>query len=148
MKGLFLQPVQFREACRFVAQLHRHHLPSRGWLFGIAVNDGATVVGVITIGRPVPRAYQDGYTCEATRCCTDGTKNVCSMLYAAAWRAARAMGYRRLITYTLPSESGASLRAAGYRVVHQTREQSWDRPSRPRVDKHPTGPKLLWEATA
>lgn len=144
---LALQPLLFTEACEFVRRFHRHHPPSKGWLFGIGANAGAHVVGVITIGRPIPRAYQDGYTCEATRCCTDGTKNACSMLYAAAWRAARAMGYKRLITYTLASEPGTSLRAAGYRVVHQTRAQSWNRPSRPRVDHATPVPKLLWEVS-
>jgi len=131
-----------------VTQLHRRHPPSRGWLFGIAVNDGAQLVGVICVGRPIARLQQDGWTCEATRCVTDGTKNANSKLYAAAWRAARAMGYRRLITYNLPSESGASLRAAGYRVVHQTRAQAWGRPSRIRVDQSPPATKLLWETTA
>lgn len=148
--SLELQPIDFDTACRLVAQMHRHHLPPRGWKFGIGVREagGEGLVGVITVGRPVARLFDDGWTVEVTRCCTDGTKNANSMLYGAAWRAARSMGYRRLITYTLPSESGASLRAAGYRVVHETRGQSWDRPSRHRSDKHPTGPKLLWEAIA
>jgi hypothetical protein len=88
----------------------------------------------------------NGWTLEVTRCCTDQTRNACSMLYAAAWRAAKALGYRRLITYTLASEGGSSLKAAGWKVIHQTRAQSWDRQSRPRVDKHPTVQKLLWEA--
>jgi len=145
---LTLQPAQWRQACEMVRRFHRHHPPSRGWLFGIGCNNGAELVGVICVGRPVPKAYQDGWTCEATRCVTDGTKNANSKLYAAAWRAARAMGYRRLITYNLPSESGVSLRAAGYRIVHQTRGGSWDCPSRPRVDKAPIGPKLLWEVSA
>ena len=150
MKGLELQPVAFKDACALIVALHRHHVAPRGWKFGIAVRQIGVVgvVGVITVGRPVARRLDDGWTLEVTRCCTDGTKNVSSMLYGAAWRAARAMGYRRLITYTLPSESGVSLRAAGYRVLHQTRGQTWSRPSRARVDKHPTGPKLLWEATA
>lgn len=131
-----------------VRKLHRHLPPSRGWLWGIAANDGQRLVGVICVGRPIPKAYQDGWTWEATRCATDGTRNANSKLYAAAWRAARAMGYRRIITYNLPSESGASLRAAGYRVVHQTRAQEWDRPSRPRFDDRPIEPKLLWEVRA
>lgn len=146
--NLELQPLMWRSACAMVRTLHRHHPPSRGWLFGIAARLGDTVVGVICVGRPVAKAYQDGWTCEATRCATDGTRNANSKLYAAAWRAARAMGYRRLITYNLPSESGASLRAAGYRVVHQTRGGSWDRPSRPRIDKATTEPKCLWEVCA
>lgn len=143
-----LTPLTFDKACAFVARFHRHHPPSRGWLFGIAAENEATLVGVITIGRPVARHYQDGYTCEATRCCTDGTKNACSMLYAAGWRAARAMGYRRLITYTLATEPGSLLRATGFRQVHHTRAESWDRPSRPRIDASPAVPKVLWEVRA
>src|SRR5262245_34252964 len=106
---LQLQPITQREAAVFIRQHHRHHPPPQGYRWAVAVNDGAQVVGVATIGRPVARAYDDGYTAEVTRCCTDGTPHVASMLYGAAWRAARALGYRRLITYTLASEAGTSL---------------------------------------
>jgi hypothetical protein len=88
----------------------------------------------------------DGWTAEVVRCCTDGTRNVCSMLYGAAWRAARALGYRKLITYTLAEEGGASLRASGWSVVAETSGGTWDRAERPRVDTHPTQAKLRWEA--
>jgi hypothetical protein len=72
---------------------------------------------------------------EVTRVCTDGTRNACSLLYAAAWQAARALGYRRLITYTQAGQSGASLRAAGWRVVAaRPPSPGWARPSRPRAD--------------
>jgi hypothetical protein len=102
--------------------------------------------GVAIVGRPVARLLQDGYTAEVVRCCTDGTRNAPSMLYAAAWRACRALGYRRLLTYTLPSEGGASLRAAGWRLIGEAGGGSWDRPQRPRIDRHPTQKKLRWEA--
>lgn len=145
---LELQPIDFDEACNFVRAHHRHHRAPQGWKFGVAIsnNGGISLCGVIIVGRPIARRADDGWTLEVTRCCVVDVKNASSMLYGAAWRAARALGYRRLITYTLPSESGVSLRAAGYRTVHQTRAQGWSRPSRVRVDKHPTGPKLLWEA--
>lgn len=143
--ALQLQPITYAEACEFISEHHRHHLPPQGWKFGIAVNDGEKVVGVITVGRPVARHYDDGWTAEVTRCCTDGTKNAASMLYGAAWRAARAMGYQRLITYTLSSEPGTTLFASNWRVVHQTQGGSWDTPSRPRVQTAPTEPKTLWE---
>ena len=146
--GLHLQPIGRDEAFTFIRRYHRHHPPPQGWKFGIAVNDGERVVGVVTVGRPVARGNDDGYTAEVTRCCTDGTKNACSMLYAAAWRAARAMGYRRIGTYLLASESGTSLKAAGWRVLYQTKGGSWDTPSRPRVDTHPTEQKTYWEMTA
>jgi len=144
--SLQLQPITYAEACEFIRMHHRHHLPPQGWKFGIAVNDGERVVGVVTVGRPVARHNDDGWTLEVTRCCTDGTRNAASLLYGAAWRAARAMGYRRLITYTLAEESGSSLRGAGWRVVGQTAGGSWSRQSRPRIDRHPTGQKTLWEA--
>jgi hypothetical protein len=141
---LELQPISYVEACEFIHQYHRHHPPPQGWKFGIAVNDGEKVVGVVTVGRPVARYFDDGWTLEVTRCCTDGTRNAASMLYAAAWRAARAMGYKRLITYTLVEELGTSLKAAGWNVLYQTRGGTWSRKSRPRVDRHPVGQKTLW----
>lgn len=142
---LALQPITYAEACAFIHQHHRHHLPPQGWKWGIGVNDGETVVGVVTIGRPVSRVLDDGWTLEVTRCCTSGIPHAASKLYAAAWRAARAMGYRRLVTYTLAEETGTSLVAAGYRALYQTGGGSWSCPSRPRVDTHPIGQKVLWE---
>lgn len=144
---LELQPISFPEACIFIARHHSHHLPPQGWKFGVAVGDGKRVIGVITVGRPVARNSDNGWTLEVTRCCTDGTvKNAASMLYGAAWRAARALGYRRLITFTLIEEEGTSLKAAGWKAVYQTSGGSWNRGGRPRVDKAPTGQKTLWEA--
>jgi hypothetical protein len=146
--ALELQPISFKEAVVFVGQHHRHHNASVGWKFGIAANDGEKVVGVVMIGRPVARHLDDGYSLEVTRCCTDGTKNAASLLYGAAWRAAKAMGYKRLITYTLASEPGTSLRAAGWRSLYEVKGRSWSCPSRPRVDTHPMAQKTLWEAVA
>lgn len=99
---------------------------------------------MVIVGRPVSRHLDDGWTAEVTRLCTDGSRNACSLLYAAAWRACRAMGYQRLITYILDSEPGTSLRAAGWTVVGQTKAQSWSRPSRARLDQ-PLQTKLRWE---
>ena len=109
---------------------------------------GGEVCGVAIIGLPPARMSRDGFTAEVTRLATDGTKNACSFLYAAAWRAARAVGYRRLLTYTLESEPGTSLRATGFREIGRTKGGSWSRPSRKRTDKHPTGPKKKWELTS
>jgi hypothetical protein len=144
--ALCVQPITFKEAAAFVRRHHRHHKPPTSWMFGCAVSDGDRVVGVAMVGRPVARALQDGWTLEVNRLCTDGTPHVASKLYAACWRAAKALGYRRLITYTLASEPGISLRAAGWREVYRTKGGSWDTPSRPRVDTHPTEQKTLWEA--
>jgi hypothetical protein len=148
MARLSLQPITYPEACAFIAEHHRHHLPPQGWKFGVAVNDGEKVVGVATVGRPVARMLDDGLTLELTRCCTDGTRNTASMLYGAAWRASKALGYQRLITYTLASEPGTSLRAAGWREIGNAGGGSWSRDGRPRVDTHPTGQKTLWEAAS
>jgi hypothetical protein len=144
---LQIQPITQAEAKAFIRQHHRHHKPPTGWIFGIAVNNGQKVVGVATVGRPVARMLDDGLTAEVNRCCTDGTKNACSILYAACWRAAKALGYRRLITYTLPEEGGASLKGAGWTLLGERGGGSWSCPSRVRVDTHPTQKKLLWEAS-
>lgn len=144
--GLSLQPITLAEANAFIRRHHRHHLPPVGWKFGVAASDNKTVVGVVTVGRPVARVFDDGLTLEVTRCCTDGTKNAASFLYGAARRAAEAMGYRRLVTYTLASESGASLRASGYREVWRVKGRSWSCPSRIRVNLTNTEDKTLWEA--
>lgn len=146
--SLELQPITFREASDYVRKHHRHHTPPLSWKFGIAVNDGSQVVGVIIVGRPVARHYDDGWTLEVTRCCTDGTRNAPSMLYRAAHKATMALGYRRLITYTRPDESGSSLRGAGWKVIAERPARSWSKASvsRPRVDKSEPYQRLLWEA--
>jgi hypothetical protein len=142
---LEIQPISFLESCEFITLHHSTHLPPQGWKFGIAANDGNKIVGLITIGRPVSRNLDNGWTLEVTRCCTDGTKNVASMLYSSAWRAVRAMGYKRLITYTLIEEKGTSLIAAGWKYLYTTQGGSWNCKSRPRVDHAPLGQKRLWE---
>lgn len=107
-------PVTLREASAFISLHHRHNKPPRGWKFGLGLRAGIDLVGVATAGRPVARHFDDGLTLEVNRTCTDGTRNANSMLYGAVWRAAKAMGYLRCITYTQAGESGASLRAAGW----------------------------------
>lgn len=145
-----LVPLTLREANRFVERVHRHHGPTAGGKFAIGAAENGVIVGVAIVGRPVARHLDDGWTVEINRVATDGTRNACSMLYAAAWRAARAMGYKRAVTYTLESESGASLRGAGWKVVAEIEGRSWDAPGRPRVDKSPAQleAKLRWEQTA
>jgi hypothetical protein len=140
-----LVPMTLREARAYVEQHHRHHRPPQGGLFAVGAAAGDRVVGVAIVGKPVARLANDGWTAEVVRVATDGTQNACSLLYGACWRAARALGYRRLITYTLPSEGGASLRAAGWTVVGECGGGSWSRRGRPRVDTHPTQRKLKWE---
>ena len=146
---LTVTPIDFAEANAFVQTYHRHHKPMPGCKFNIAVSDKeGKVRGVAMIGRPVARMLDNGWTLEVNRVCTDGARNACSMLYGAAWRAAKALGYRRLITYTLPSEGGSSLRAAGWKLLGERGGGNWNVQSRPRVDTAEilSGQKLLWEA--
>lgn len=111
---LEIRPVTFKAACSFVSRLHRHNKAPRGHKFSVALYQADEMVGVAMAGRPIARAFDDGLTLEVNRTCTDGTENANSMLYGACWRAGKAMGYRRLITYTQADESGASLKAAGF----------------------------------
>lgn len=145
----FLVPCSIQDAREYVRQFHRHHGAPLSGLFAVAVaTDEELVCGVAIVGRPVARALQDGWTAEVTRVATDGTKNACSALYAACWRAARALGWRKLVTYTLASEPGTSLRAAGWRIVGEVTARSWHCKSRPRVDRAPLQAKIRWEVKA
>lgn len=145
-----LTPVSFADACAFVRRVHRHHLPPAGHKFSIgAANEAGELVGVCIVGRPVSRHMQDGWTLEVTRTATDGTPHVNSMLYGAAWRAAKAMGYRRLITYTQAGETGSSLRGAGWTVLaERPPRKGWDTPTRRRSDNGNDGvQRTLWQAS-
>ena len=105
-------PLTLREANAFVKEHHRHHGAAAGCKFAIGIKDDGKLIGVAICGRPVSRYYDDGLTLEINRVCTIGTKNACSRLYGACRRIASAMGYKRMITYTLLSESGTSLKAS------------------------------------
>lgn len=146
VRSLSLCPISLEEANEFVRLYHRHHKLVVGHKFSIGLTDGEQIRGVAIVGRPVARMSDNGWTLEVTRCCTDGVKNGCSMLYGAAWRAVKALGYKKLITYTLQEEGGASLRAAGWKCIGEAGGGSWHRESRPRVDTHPLQGKLRWEA--
>ncbi|MEU3765304.1 XF1762 family protein [Amycolatopsis keratiniphila] len=150
MVRLRIVPITFRRACEFIAAHHRHHRPPRGMKFAIGVVRGNELAGVITAGRPIARHFDDGVTLEVTRSCTVGEPNANSKLYGAAWRAARAMGYLRLITYTQEGETGASLRAAGLRPVADLRPRTgWTTPSRLRTPRGADGiRRTRWEICA
>lgn len=144
---LSIVPVGLDEANAFVAQHHRHHHPVPGHKFSIGVADESGAIrGVAIVGRPVARMTDDGLTLEVNRVATDGCPNACSALYGAARRAAWALGFERLITFTLPEEGGASLRGAGWKLMGEAGGGKWGREGRPRVDKHPTQIKMKWEA--
>lgn len=143
--ALEIVPISLEEANAFISEHHRHHDPVVGHKFSIAISEASKVRGVAIVGRPVARMSDDGWTLEVNRCCTDGVPNGCSMLYRCAWRAAKALGYRRLITYILSEETGNSLVGAGFTLVGERSGGSWSRKERPRVDTHPLQGKLLWE---
>ena len=149
-----VRPATFREACDFVAQLHRHNKPPRGHKFSLKLVDELDdIVGVAMVGRPIARHYDDGFTAEINRTCTDGARNANSQLYGACARTCKAMGYNSVITYTQADESGASLRAAGFvRVKELEPRKSWAESSvalRGRRAVEGTGgvARVLWRIT-
>ena len=150
---LCITPVTFKAACEFVRLHHRHNKPPVGWKFGVGVSLADSMVGVATAGRPVSRVIQkrEPLTLEINRTCTDGSKNANSMLYGAIWRAAKALGYTRCITYTQADEDGASLRAAGFtRVKELEARKSWAESSQKLKEmRDPVGnggvARVLWE---
>jgi hypothetical protein len=142
---LELRPISVRHASAFVTEHHRHHDAPQGAKFALAAWHDGQLVGVAMVGRPVSRRLDNGTTAEVIRVATDGTRNACSFLYGAAKRAAQAMGYRKVLTYTLEDEGGASLRAVGWNRVGVAGGGSWSVPSRPREDHHPLQTKIRWE---
>jgi len=150
-------PTTIAKANAFVAAHHRHNKPVRGARFAISALLDGELVGVAIVGRPVSRVLDDGLTAEVTRCCTDGVKRaldnghtvpICSMLYAASWRAWCAMGGRKLVTYTLAVEPGSSLRAAGWQIVGEVKQEpnGWSRRARERAGQDVDGQaKFRWE---
>ena len=149
--SLEIHPISIGEAKAVIGRWHRHNKPPMGGLFSVGVANGE-LCGVAVVGRPNARELQDGFTCEITRVATNGAYNACSKLYAACRTAAKAIGYRRVYTYTLQSESGASLRAAGFVVDAELKPRpTWSCPSRPRVqtdlfgkEQRPAEAKVRW----
>jgi hypothetical protein len=110
-----IKPISLKEANAYVTAYHRHHKAVRGCKFCISlVDENNSVLGVAICGRPVSRYYDDGFTIEINRLCTNGHKNACSQLYGACCRIAKEMGYKKIITYILESENGASLKASNF----------------------------------
>ena len=148
MSKLEIVPISLAEAQEFVENHHRHLGKVAGAKFQIGLANDDYICGVVVVGRPLARLINDGWTLEVTRCCTDGTKNANSMLYAAAWRTTRAMGYKRLITYTHVNESGTTMKAAGWKCVGKTKGASWHSENRPRIHKGLIIDKYKWEVTS
>lgn len=147
-------PISLAEANEFVFNFHRHNKPVQGCKFAIGASDGTSLIGVAIVGRPVARFLDDGFTSEVTRCCVIdlAPKNACSFLYSKCWRIWQYMGGQKLITYTLQSESGSSLKGAGWKIIGQTEGakvgKGWT--TRPGREWQPiTGQaKFRWEITA
>lgn len=148
--GLYLVPISQRTARECVERWHRHNAPPRGDVIRVGAAVDGELVAVGMAGRPVARHLDDGVTLEVTRVASAGHDNATSFLYGALRRAAFALGYTRVITYTQADESGASLRAAGYRVIaHRPATKGWSRVSRPRDDAlYQSTARTLWESTA
>lgn len=152
---LKIAPITLREANAFVSRHHRHNQPTIGHKWSVACYEGKRLCGVAIAGQPVARKLDDGLTLEICRVCTDGTRNACSILYGACARIAREMGYKRVITYTLLSEPGTSLKASGFTDCGEAGGVSWNMPGRPREieqttlfgteRKYPSEKKRRWE---
>lgn len=149
------KPISLTESNIFVAEHHRHHLPVTRDKFRVACEVDGKIVGVANVGNPVARKLCDGYTLEVTRCCTDGTKDVCSFLYSRCARICKEMGYKKIITYILETEDGTSLKASGWHLEKENAGGvTWNMPSRPReveihtlfgtVEKYPMCLKQRW----
>lgn len=153
--SLEIRPITLRAANAYVAQHHRHNIPTNGHKWSLACYDGERLCGVAIAGQPVARRLDDGMTIEVRRVCTDGTHNACSALYGACARVAREMGYARILTYTLETEPGTSLRASGWKDCGECGGGTWNVPSRPREiaqttlfgteQKYPVCKKRRWE---
>ena len=137
--------LELKEANELVKKLHRHHKPVVGHRFSIGVTNNGVLCGAAIVGRPVSNKIDYRKVVEVTRLVTDGTKNACSILYAAAARAARELGYYKIQTYILDSEPGTSLKAAGWEFEEFTKGASWKHKGRPnRRTDQPIGPKQRW----
>lgn len=143
---LLVVPLELKEANQFVDILHRHHKPVQGHRFSIGcVTPDNILHGAAIIGRPVARlAGHPKQVLEVTRLVTDGTPNACSILYAAAARVGKELGYNRIQTYILATEPGTSLKASGWKCEGEAGGGAWGREHRPRQINHPTEKKLRW----
>ncbi len=151
---LHVRPLTLKAANDWVAQHHRHHKRVVGHRFSLGAFLGYDMVACVIVGRPVARKTDQDMVAEVTRLCSIGTPNACSILYAAAARACKAMGFWWIQTFTLPEEGGASLRASGWNYDGETPGGAWDTPTRARGrsaflfdgigDDHPKGPKTRW----
>ena len=146
--GLTARYITMHDANSFIAEHHRHHKPVRGLIFAIAAHHQEFgIVGVAIVGRPVSRHLDNGMIAEVTRLCTNGYNNACSFLLSRCARACKAIGFQKLITYILETETGVSLRASGWTDEGIAGGGSWDRKERSRAVTAPTCPKKRFSIT-
>ncbi len=141
---LRIMPIHLKAAQAYVKQYHRHNIPPVGGKFAISVYNDGRICGVAICGRPVSRCLDNGFTLEIYRCCTDGTRNACSKLYGTCSRIAHEMGYERIITYTLKSEKGTSLKAAGFVCEGECGATEWTGERRRNYYISPPENKIRW----
>lgn len=148
--GLELGVIACADAKAFVLEHHRHNPPPVSWRWGHAVRNGPDLVGIAMVGRPVARKLNAATIVEVNRVCVPTLDpkelvwNACSMLYGAAAREAKSRGFGKIITYTLASEDGTALKAAGWIPEASVKGRSWNRAKRARKDKAPTVDKVRW----
>ena len=145
-RDMKVEHIELRDANAFVLKYHRHHKPVVGHRFSIAAVTTEGIVGVVIVGRPVARHANQHTTVEVTRLCTDGTANACSFLYAAAARAAKALGYKRIQTFILDNETGVTLKASGWSYELTNNGGQWKHSHHPHANRtdQPTNPKQRW----
>jgi hypothetical protein len=143
--SLIIKPIHIKDAKNFVKQYHRHNIPPVGGKFAIACYNDDKLCGVAICGRPVARYLDNGLTLEIYRNCTDGTKNACSKLYGACIRIAKNMGYKLVITYTLDSELGSSLKAANFVCAGTAGGFAWTGERKRAYYVSPNEMKKRWE---
>ena len=138
-------PITLKAANAFVATYHRHHKPTVGHKFSIGLSLNDDLIGVAIMGRPVARGSDNGFTIEVARLCTNGAKNACSMLYQAAARSSKELGYKKIQTYILQNELGTSLKASGWKMEAVTAGGQWKHTDgKKRRTDQPTMPKQRW----
>lgn len=142
---LQIRPIHLKEAKDYIKKYHRHNIPPVGGKFAISCFDGDKMCGVAICGRPTARKIDNGTTLEIYRNCTDGTYNACSKLYGACCRIAKNMGYQKVITYTLESENGASLKASNFNYCGQAGGIAWTGERRRDYYISPEEMKNRWE---
>lgn len=148
--SLKIVPLELRELNELVEKWHRHHKRVQGHRFSIGVIDTDTgeLVGGCSVGRPVARRINPKEVLEVTRLVTNGHRNACSILYAAAARVGRELGYKKIQTYILQSESGHSLKVSGWQNEGEAGGGQWKHTDgKPRRTDQPTEKKQRWAKT-